>query len=68
MQCETQIKLDLPDGSKLDEVDRKDLSLAMSAELEPFSTWFESQGNSPLVPAEQAILRTYLAWKLRFEK
>jgi len=68
MQCEIKIKLDLPDGSELGEVDRKELSLAMNAELEQFSVWFEEQGNSPLVSAEQAILRTYLAWKLRFQE
>jgi hypothetical protein len=63
-----QIKLDLPEDSKfMSEVSAQDLAKSMDAELELFEQWFEEQGNNPLVGVERAILKTYLAWKLRYE-
>jgi hypothetical protein len=32
-------------------------------EIQTFSDWFEKLGNSPLVGAEIAILKTYLGYK-----
>jgi hypothetical protein len=63
-----QIKLDIPEDSKfISEVADRDLAKSMDAELGPFEQWFRKQGNSPLVGVEHAILKTYLAWKLRYE-
>jgi hypothetical protein len=63
-----QIKLDLPEDSKfMSEVSAQDLAKSMDVELELFEGWFMRQGNSPLVGMEKAILKTYLAWKLRHE-
>lgn len=64
-----QIKLDLPEDSKfISEVADRDLAKSMDAELGLFERWFREQGNnSPLVGIEMAILKTYLAWKLKYE-
>tara|TARA_A100001015_G_scaffold40767_1_gene44620 strand:+ start:767 stop:979 length:213 start_codon:yes stop_codon:yes gene_type:complete len=35
----------------------------VNKELEQFNKWFTSQGNSPLVSSELAILRTFLVAK-----
>lgn len=63
-----QIKLDLPEDSKfMSEVSGQDLAKSMDVELKSFEEWFTHQGNSPLIGVEKAILKTYLAWKLKHE-
>lgn len=68
MIYDLKIKLDLPEESNLDEVEDRPLAEAMDAEISSFEQWFRRQGNEPLVGVERAILKTYLAWKLRYEE
>lgn len=37
-------------------------------DIAKFNEWFISLGNDPLVKAERAIIKTYLAWKLGLAK
>jgi len=62
-----QIKLDLPGEPVISGVSDQDLAKSMDSELKSFGHWFEGQGNNPLVGVERSILKTYLAWKLRYE-
>lgn len=34
-------------------------------DIRAFDEWFQGLGNDPLVRGEVAIIKTYLAWKLR---
>lgn len=63
-----QINVELDIEGPLREQDHRVVGSAMDKEVEAFSNWFRSQGNGPLVPAERAILKTYLAWKLIYEE
>lgn len=67
MMWNVQIKLDLPGDPVISGVADQDLAKSMDAELSLFEQWFKEQGNNPLVGVERAILKTYLAWKLRYE-
>jgi hypothetical protein len=67
MLHDLKIKLDLPDEANVDEVEDQKLAEAMDVELHSFEQWFRGKGNDPLVGVERAILKTYLAWKLRYE-
>ena len=62
-----QIKLDFPGDPVISGVSDQDLAKSMDVELKSFEEWFMSKGNSPLVGVEKAVLKTYLAWKLRYE-
>ena len=64
----TQIVVGLDLNDPIESVPKEQQGPAMTGELQRFEAWFKAQGNSPLVRAEQAILRTYLAWKLLHEK
>lgn len=68
MFCDIQIKLDLPEDTTLEEATGEALAKSMESEIVSFEEWFEGQGNSPMVGVERAILRTYIAWKLRYEE
>lgn len=63
-----QVNIDLPKGTTLQGADGPELAKGMEAEIDSFEKWFEGQGNAPLVNVERAIVRTYLAWKLRYEE
>lgn len=65
---DVQVKLDLPKETTLQGADGPELAKGMESEIDSFETWFEEQGNAPLVNVERAIIRTYLAWKLRYEE
>lgn len=41
------------------------LARIMEPEIQEFDRWFQQQSNSPMIGVEKAILRTYLAWKLK---
>lgn len=64
-----EVEIDLPDCDQADlpSVPPNELGAAMDADLRPFEQWFRGQGNGPLVGAERAILKSYLAWKLLHE-
>ena len=63
-----KVKLDLPDGTDLPGVKGPELAKGMDAEVDAFEQWFAGQGNAPLVNVERAIIKTYIAWKLRYEE
>ena len=44
--------------------DRSGVEKAVDQDLEQFSAFCSSGLGEPLVPAERAILKTYIAWKL----
>jgi len=62
-----KIKLSLPEDLALVAVPDLDLAAAMDSEIGEFEAWFKSIGNGSLVGIERSILRTFLAWKLRYE-
>lgn len=62
------INLDLPVESDVKTVPDQELASAMDVEIKAFEEWFRTKGNDPLVGAERAILKTFLAWKLRYEE
>ena len=68
MWHDIQIKLDLPEGKHLIDASDAELASAIDAELEVFQAWFRAQSNEPLVGFERSLLRTYLAWKLKYEE
>ena len=68
MLHDIQVKLTLPEGLPLVEATDEDLAEAMETEIGAFEAWFEDQDNAPLVGIERAIVRTFLAWKVRFEE
>lgn len=61
------VALDMPENTTFEALRPMDLGRALDAEVALFEHWFKLQGNEPLVMAERAILKTYLAWKLKFE-
>ncbi len=61
------IKLDLPEGKHLADASDEELALAINAEIGVFEMWFRAQSNEPLVGFERSLLRTFLAWKLKYE-
>lgn len=63
-----KIKLPIPEDSDLSELPNQDLAAALDTEIARFETWFESKGNNPLVGVERSIIRTFLAWKLKYEE
>jgi hypothetical protein len=68
MQHDIQIKLALPEGKDLVDVSDAELATALNAEIDTFEIWFKAQGNEPLVGFERSLLRTFLAWKSRYEE
>lgn len=67
MHQEVKVRLELPEGVSLGEAEGVVLAAAMEGEVNVFEEWFEGQGNAPLVNVERSIIRTYIAWKLRYE-
>ena len=61
------VALQLPDMKGVKDVTNEQLSEAMAPEVTKFEEWFKGQGNEPLIGHERSIVRTYLAWKLKFE-
>jgi hypothetical protein len=61
------INLDLG-GKTIHKADNEEIAKGMDIELELFQQWFRSQGNQALLGVERSILKTYLAWKLLYEK
>lgn len=43
---------------------RDELEKEVDADIADFSSSFQGIGDGPLIPAERAIIKTYLAWKL----
>jgi hypothetical protein len=41
------------------------LESVVEADIREFESWFQAQGNDPLVRSEVAILKTYLWWKTK---
>lgn len=68
MLCNIRIKLDYPDGKPLGEASDTELIKAITTEINAFETWFKAQSNAPLVGVERSLLRTFLAWKLKYEE
>lgn len=62
------IKLDYPEGRHLKEASDTELAAAINAEIDTFEIWFRAQKNEPLVGFERSLLRTFLAWKLKYEE
>lgn len=68
------ISLNFPSGVCLKDcasdspADRNVLSIAMNGELEAFNAYIKSTGLGPLVPMERSLIKTYIAWKLLYEK
>lgn len=46
-------------------IPKEALEEGVDQEIQEFDAWFQSLGNSPLVKGERAIIKTYLAWKLK---
>lgn len=46
----------------------EEMSKAMDPEVDAFSEWMRTQNQDPLVPSERTMIKTYLAWKLQYEK
>lgn len=67
MHQEVKVRLELPEGVSLGKAEGTVLAAAMEGEVNAFEEWFEGQGNAPLVNVERSIIRTYIAWKLRYE-
>lgn len=64
-----EIKLPLPENTDLSKLPDQNLAAAMDTEIDRFEKWFESKGNNnPLVGVERSIIRTFLAWKLKYEE
>lgn len=61
------INLDLG-GKTINKSDNDEIAKGMDTELGLFQSWFRAQGNQSLLGVERSILKTYLAWKLLYEK
>ena len=68
MLHDIQIQLKLPEDVTLSNVTGPELATAMDLEIDGVEKWFKEQGNAPLVGVEKSILKTFLAWKIRFER
>ena len=42
----------------------EELEKLVDADIEAFSTFFQTLGNDPVIRSEKAIIKTYLAYKL----
>lgn len=62
------VKIELDPEASPHTVSPPEFGEALAKEIDAFEKWFMSQKNGPLVPSEKAMLKTYLAWKIRYEE
>jgi hypothetical protein len=63
MKVELNVALDDPKAATSDE-----LSEAMEKELNDFRQWMmEDQKQYDLVPSEKTMIKTYIAWKIKYQ-
>lgn len=54
--------------TELPEIEGPKLSEALAQEIREFETWMRENLGAGLIPIEETILRTYLAWKIAPER
>lgn len=67
-QVPVEIVLDIDQDRSVEDTPLNDMGKAMDPEVLAFQDWFLTQGNQPLTGVERSILKTYIGWKLLYEK